>query len=269
MTYMIEAEKEFERLEFQAKMRNYDFRKELNHLEIAERAQIVDAGSGSGVVSRYLAEAYPQSSVTGFDFSELRVRQAQRAATGLSNLCFKTASLDRLPISSAQVDLIVCRFVLEHLSATEQKAVLDEFYRCLKPGGRIIAIDVDGWFQNIYPSTPWIDEVVAKCNRENPIDLRVGRKIPTLLETSGFKVLPPRIELMNFEGEELEHEKQLIRSRLAQAAPFLNEFLESNENVTRFGNDVLHCLNSQNSVLYYCKFIVTGVKPDRVLRSLT
>ena len=259
-SYALESPDEFARLESQAAMSNYDYKKELQGIPLPSEGQILDAGCGSGVVSRYLAERCTAATVTGYDFSDLRVSQP-KGRENFTNLRFEKASLERLPIESDHLDLVVCRFVLEHLSQAEQKLTLNELFRCLNPGGKIVAIDVDGWFHNLYPSTPWIDQVTRKFDEQNPLDLRVGRKIPTLLGQAGFEVENTRIDLMHFEGEELENEKRLIESRIAQAYPFLCSFLGSENGANRFRDDIFKCLDEPNAVLFYAKFIVTALKP--------
>jgi ArsR family transcriptional regulator len=49
-------------------------------------------------------------------------------------------SLEHLPFSSASFDVVTCNWVVEHLEAPA--AVLAEVKRVLRPGGRLIIIDL-------------------------------------------------------------------------------------------------------------------------------
>jgi len=48
------------------------------------------------------------------------------------------ANLEKLPVAANCVDLILCEMVFEHVAAPEK--MIGEFYRCLKPNGRIFFI---------------------------------------------------------------------------------------------------------------------------------
>jgi tRNA A58 N-methylase Trm61 len=67
MGYELEHHTEFDRLEKQATIATYDYRSELSGLQIENGAVILDAGCGSGVVSRYLASLDRTSTVVACD----------------------------------------------------------------------------------------------------------------------------------------------------------------------------------------------------------
>ena len=67
--YVLENPHEFQRLEEQSAQPEYDFRSDLPALALPPGARILDAGCGSGIVARYLAERYPDAQAF---FSEAR-----------------------------------------------------------------------------------------------------------------------------------------------------------------------------------------------------
>ncbi len=143
MTYVLESKLEFERLEKQSRDPAYDFTRELDGITFQENSTIIDAGCGSGAVSRYLAAAFPRINVIGCD-AEVRTVAARKAATGIANLRFETQNLSDLRFPDDSVDGVVCRFVLEHLTERVRERALREILRICRPGARIVMIDLDG-----------------------------------------------------------------------------------------------------------------------------
>src|SRR5579872_1235395 len=91
---------------------------------------ILDIGCGTGAMSEKLA-AY--GAVVSADFSPLALAFSRRRH--LDRLC--AADAMRLPFRDGAFDVIVALDILEHVS--DDAAALREFYRVLKPGGRVIA----------------------------------------------------------------------------------------------------------------------------------
>lgn len=267
MTYVLEDENEFDRLERQAQTPLYDPRRELEGFDFSKARRILDAGCGSGIVSRILAEAHPSAQVLGVDLSQQRVQRANAAGCGLQNLRYAQGSVTKLPESENAFDAIVCRFVLEHLPKTEVQAALAEFYRCLKPGGHAVAIDLDGLYHNLYPQTASIRRFIAQLDRSSDIDMQVGRKLPAYLTEAGFVDVSWRIDTMEMRGTALDTEAQLIQERFAQALPAMSALMNSEEEAKTFQRDFLATLRQPGSVLFYNKFIVSGIKP-KLLRAV-
>ncbi|MBI2606613.1 MAG: class I SAM-dependent methyltransferase [Deltaproteobacteria bacterium] len=266
MPYVLEAKTEFERLEQQSSFSKYDYEKEFSRsgIIIESGQRVLDAGCGSGIVSRYFAKMYPKAMVTGCDISDERIERARQEAADLPNLDFQVQDLSHLAFENESFNLIFCRYVLQHLPQKIRHPALIELARCLKPRGQICVIDFDGPFYNIYPQTEFIADVLQKLETEAPFDLRVGRKLPHLLHTAGFKEIHWQIETIEGRGKILDDEKQLIPPKIDHAMPFLSEFLGSIALAQRFKNEYLGLLNQPDLVLFYNKFIVTAKKTTAV-----
>ena len=126
--YVLENTKEFERLEKQSQNEAYDYRAELRGFTPKETGRILDAGCGSGVVARYLAQLYPNASISGCDASIDRVTQATILAQDIPNLKFRVENLNQMTSQNSSYDAIVCRYVLEHLPEEACATTLQEFY---------------------------------------------------------------------------------------------------------------------------------------------
>jgi ubiquinone/menaquinone biosynthesis C-methylase UbiE len=90
---------------------------------------ILDAGCGTGAMSKRLQK---WGRVVSMDFSPLALQFSRRR--GLNTLVGGDAM--HLPFASETFDAIVSMDVLEHIP--DDALTLQEFYRVLKPGGRIL-----------------------------------------------------------------------------------------------------------------------------------
>ena len=91
---------------------------------------ILDIGCGTGAMSARVAR---WGRVVSADFSPLALQFSRRR--GLSNLVGADAM--HLPLASNRFDVLVAMDMLEHLP--DDKLALREFFRVLKPGGRVFA----------------------------------------------------------------------------------------------------------------------------------
>src|SRR5258705_1421809 len=109
-----------------------DSRHTIKLLAPAAGELILDAGCGTGrnLKPLFLAE----STAVGIDFShrmlQVARRQGENSPVALANL------QAGLPFFSNSFDAVLCALIGEHLS--DLRVVFDEFYRILKPGGRLV-----------------------------------------------------------------------------------------------------------------------------------
>lgn len=268
MSYVMDTDSEYERLERQSTYPAYDYVQELSTIKPEPYSIILDAGCGSGVVSRYLAQEYPNSHVIGCDANEQRIQTATKHSSSIKNLEFKTEELTKLSYSSNFFDLIVCRYVIEHLSPSDQDQVVQEFYRCLKPGGKLLLIDMDGGFSNIFPTHELIEKTIKLVNESKMIDLTAGRKLFPLLNENGFHSTEYKINTYTFSGDSLISESELIQERLMNAKVFLIHLLGSERAFEDLALKYREILKSESAVLFYNKFIATGKKPSQTNQPL-
>jgi ubiquinone/menaquinone biosynthesis C-methylase UbiE len=266
MSYVLESKSEFDRLEHQSGLSAYDYQRELAIARLPplqEGMRLLDAGCGSGVLSRHLARQHSDCTVIGCDISETRVRQARDTAMDIPNLHFDVRDLSQLDYPEGHFDVIVCRYVLQHLPQEIRSAALAGFHRCLKPGGWLVTIDFDGGFLNLHPQpSPWLQEALHTLETQFPVDLRIGRKLPHLLVLAGFSETRWRIEVLEWRDELLAQERMLMDERILALEPVLAAILGGVPAAQRFRTEYLAALGTPGCVLFYNKFIVTGRKPS-------
>ena len=110
---------------------------------INEGDVVVDVGSGSGfdslIASRMVG---PEGKVVGIDMTAEMLRKARTGAEkmGAGNVEFREGLADDIPLPDEFADVVISNGVL-NLSLDKMKT-LREWYRILKPGGRLYIGDI-------------------------------------------------------------------------------------------------------------------------------
>jgi len=103
---------------------------------------LLDVACGSGGPALHMAES-TRCSVVGIDLHEAGIAQAQRQAAerGLNERArFRVADASgRLPFEDASFDAVTCFDAINHLP--DREAVLREWKRVVRPGGRVLFTD--------------------------------------------------------------------------------------------------------------------------------
>jgi SAM-dependent methyltransferase len=260
MVYALENKNESERLERQSLQSAYQLEEELKAIRLTSPQRILDAGCGTGLVARALAEKFPQAKVEGFDYSQERLEYAKSLAQTdrQANIHYFSGSLESIPAGNETYDLITCRYVFEHL--TDPLKVLQEFHRLLKPNGQVHIINFDGLFFNLYPLSKELNTLLETIKNKAPADLMVGRKIPSLMKQAGFKEAHWSVTAHGFSDEKLVQEQKMNEERLGFAVPLLAQVFGSETQAQRFKKLYIEEMMQPGSTLFYNKFIVQGVK---------
>ncbi len=105
----------------------------------------LDAGSGTGSLALLAKRRVgPSGHVVGVDASSAMIEASrEKAGTAGVEVRFLLGSVDRLDLPSGSLDVVLTSYVLHHVPEPAQTAALGEFYRVLKPGGRLVLVDMD------------------------------------------------------------------------------------------------------------------------------
>jgi ubiquinone/menaquinone biosynthesis C-methylase UbiE len=117
--------------------------------EIVERAEIkpgervLDVGCGTGAQTLPAAETAGPGNVVGIDPSpDMLERAREKAAKKRLDIDFRNAAIEKLPFADQEFDAVLSSFMLHHLPEDVMRGGFGEIQRVLKPGGRLLAVDM-------------------------------------------------------------------------------------------------------------------------------
>jgi ubiquinone/menaquinone biosynthesis C-methylase UbiE/DNA-binding transcriptional ArsR family regulator len=97
-----------------------------------------DLGCGTGTVSHWLSQFCER--IIAVDASKEMLEAAQENLAGQEHVELRQGSLEKLPVETCELDVALLMLVLHHLP--EPRRVLAEAARTLKPGGRLLILDM-------------------------------------------------------------------------------------------------------------------------------
>ncbi|MCB0630274.1 MAG: methyltransferase domain-containing protein [Saprospiraceae bacterium] len=156
----------------------------LDFVKIKPGDQVLEIGSGLGIIAHAIAETYPSAQVTGLEYA---AEQIAGSPQDLENLTFRQGDAHHIPFADASLDVVYGRYILEHVHDPSQ--VLREVYRVLKPGGRVYFQENTISIMKLYPECPQFDfiwkQFIALQARIGG-DGEIGVKMYHMLKSVGF-----------------------------------------------------------------------------------
>lgn len=158
-------------------------RNQIGFLNLREGERVLEVGCGTGVLS-LLAKMIvgDGGAVEAIDIAPKMVARARQKAEKAGLLInFSVASIDELPYGDGIFDAVISSLMFHHLPLRIKERGLEEVYRVLKPGGRLLLCDFSSPRYLVFPIAflmfIWISSTRYQL---------FGR-LPALFEASSFR----------------------------------------------------------------------------------
>lgn len=163
----------------------------LAELELPPEAVALEIGCGTGPVTRRLASWPGVRQAIGVDPSEVFIVKARELGERIPNLSFAQGDGRNLTFDDETFDLVTLHTTLCHVPEPER--VLDEARRVLRRGGWLAVFDGDYAGATVAAGEFDPLEDCVRAFRESFVhDPWLVRRLPRLLTSSGFAVMPMR-----------------------------------------------------------------------------
>lgn len=224
---------------------------------------VVDAGCGPGGVARALAQAAgPGGRVYAFDLSEERLAAArqQPPADGAAPIEFLQGDVRSPPLPEGIADLVYCQYVLEYLP--DPPRAIAALRRLLKPGGRLVLVDVDGIGLGTWPMPEVVERHAGRLLQvlaRTGFDAHVGRKLYAWMRAEGLTDIRAHLEPYTlFPGRADDTEQAAWRQRFEAIRPLAVEAFDDAAQYDAFVSGYLDMLADPGSFKFSLVFTLEG-----------
>ncbi|NOU93114.1 methyltransferase domain-containing protein [Paenibacillus sp. LMG 31456] len=181
---------EVERLKAQATMGwDKEFRN-LGWYGLQDGMSILEVGSGPGFFTEQLIKSSQDIEITALEINSTLIDEAKSRLVNIppSKLKFVNSSVYDTGLPDNSYDFAIARLLFLHLHNPLEAA--SEIFRVLKPGGKLVIIDIDdGIFGVVNPNLSLLPSVLQKLadyQASKGGNRYIGRSLPRLLTKAGY-----------------------------------------------------------------------------------
>lgn len=181
---------EHARLDLQSRALNRMMHDQPFHAPLVHPERILEVGCGTGVMTAYLAAAYPNAKdVIGVDLSEVPQTHRDDRVTFVQGDIFKLVKdPDSLAFAPNSFDYLYSRMLV--CGMTDWRGYIAQAKELVKPGGWVELQELEAIFydhdrQRIDEDWTWHKDIFAGA-RKVGLEMDVGRKLEGYLKDAGF-----------------------------------------------------------------------------------
>jgi ubiquinone/menaquinone biosynthesis C-methylase UbiE len=150
---------------------------------------VLDAGCGSGAITRLIASRVFPEEVVGLDMDPVFIKEARKQAEseGIENIRFDIGNIDDMKYDDGSFDLSFCNFVLMHVNDPVRS--VSELKRVTKKGGSVAASEPDDGALISFPPLPKFDELMSKFveySQKIGVNRYMGRELFSVFSQAGL-----------------------------------------------------------------------------------
>jgi SAM-dependent methyltransferase len=258
MTYVLQNEKEADRLKRQSEAKEFDVAAEISHLKIKANSNVLEIGCGAGTLINYLF-SNNHIMAAGCDLQLEHVKFCKENSPESIDFFQHDIVKQRL---TDKYDYIFMRYMTHHLGSDLFLKAMENVKHGLKPAGKVVVIDIDGLFENIGTIDMELAHYFRMIEDNFTGDLKMGRKISSLFNQVGLKDIKYEIQTVDFQGEAREVEIAQMKDRLTFAKDAFIEVLGSELDYHRFYKLFMEKIKEGTTTYFINKFITQGSLPS-------
>src|SRR3990172_8779196 len=154
----------------------------LRHAVLKPGELVLDVGCGTGVLTRLASEVVGEKGqAVGIDPATKMISIAkEKAAIEKSHADFRVATIENLPFEDHSFDCVLSSLMIHHLPPDLKLTGLTEVYRVLKPGGRLLAVDIHRPTNPLWWIVVWL-LYLTKFTRDH-----IAGRLPSYFRKAGF-----------------------------------------------------------------------------------
>lgn len=172
--------------DFESERMNFSKQEYLDYTIQAIQAQktdaLLDAAAGTGACGRSLSPLV--ASVVCLDATAAMLQQGRGLAekAGLSNIRFVQGYVEQIPYPDAAFDIVMTRLAFHHF--TEMDRPFMELHRVLKPGGKLVIIDMEAAEEDLRA----IEDSIETMRDPSHVKNRSSDEFAALYQRYGYSV---------------------------------------------------------------------------------
>lgn len=105
-----------------------------------DNPKVLDLGAGTGILSQFLLEKYPNAEIVLIDLAEEMLKEAEKRFEGNDNISFICDDYITHEFNT-KFDIIISSLSIHHLTGTEKKVLIEKYYDLLNDGGNFVNAD--------------------------------------------------------------------------------------------------------------------------------
>ncbi len=153
--------------------------------DLSESHQVLELGSGTGLLGHAMSTRYPECKITGVEISKTQIKTARKNAPHVS---FVPGNITNLPFAANKFDAVYGRFIFEHVD--KPLCALTEARRVMKTNAHIFIQENDILKLELFPTCKSFEKAwqkFVKLQEQMGGDALIGKKLYSYLLTTGFK----------------------------------------------------------------------------------